>query len=105
MAEDERISSLIHSSQKGKYSSIYELYQKGTDELKEILISKIIGKDSLWGRYSKFADGAEILTPYCVKQDGKSIAILYLERMNQERYTHKLKNKSLVEELKRKGHS
>ena len=44
IAEDERIISQIHSSQKGKYSSLYELYQKGTEKLKEILVSKMLGK-------------------------------------------------------------
>lgn len=44
IAEDERITSQIHSSQKGKYSSLYELYQKGTEKLKETLVSKMLGK-------------------------------------------------------------
>lgn len=44
IAEDKRMISQIHHSQRGKYTSLYELYQKGTKELKEILISKILGK-------------------------------------------------------------
>lgn len=78
IAEDERMISQIHHSQRGKYTSLYELYQKGTKELKEILVSKILGKECVWGRYSQFADGAEIMIPYCIKHNGAPIGILYI---------------------------
>jgi GNAT superfamily N-acetyltransferase len=98
------IRSHTEPSLRSKYTSIYEFYHNGNEEMKKYLISKIFGKESLNTRYHQFIETSNIFITYCVKYENNYVALLRMIRLNEIEYSKKLKNERLVNDLKQKGY-
>ena len=55
IAKNPIIRHLTHESKRGKYTSFFELYREGCEELKETIIEKIVGESGRY-KYNQFTE-------------------------------------------------